>query len=107
MRDESLAAEESTSNRSVMIAGAVVAAVAVLAIVVFVTGGGDEPLTGETRTRAIDAAINEVGPGEITGAEVGNDGTPYEVEIIPEGDTQEYEVRIDESFNVVEVVPDD
>ncbi|MEM7253883.1 MAG: hypothetical protein AAF493_20890 [Pseudomonadota bacterium] len=86
-----------------------IAAVALGALVVgFVLVGGDNaPLEGEIRRMAIDAAIAEVGQGEITGAEVGNDGTAYEVEIIPAGSTNELEVRLDTEFKVVEVVPDD
>jgi flagellar biosynthesis/type III secretory pathway M-ring protein FliF/YscJ len=94
-------------RRNLMIAGAIAAVVVVLLVVYLASrGGGEVPLTGEVRQKAIDAAVAEVGEGEITGAEEGNDGTAYEVEIIPP-DGIELEVRIDEDFNVVEVVPDD
>lgn len=87
-------------------AAVIVVAVAVAVLLVGCVATDDIPLTGEIRQQAIDAALAEVGPGEVTAAEVGNDGSAYEIEITT-ADGAELEVRIDESFAIVEVLEDD
>jgi hypothetical protein len=63
------------------------------------TGGGERPLTGETRDRAVAAALAKAGPGTVTETETGDDGAAYSVEI-RRADGSQVEVNLDESFRV-------
>ena len=70
------------------------------------TGDDDEPLTGQTRTDAVDAALEHTGGGQVLETEAGDDGAAYGVEIrLDDGRT--VEVNLDEDFNVIGQEDDD
>ncbi len=59
----------------------------------------DSPLSGDTLTRALDAATAAV-EGRVVDTEMGDDGAAYGVEVQrPDGSV--VEVQIDASFNVI------
>jgi uncharacterized membrane protein YkoI len=94
----------------IAIAGATVAAAAAAAGVGIAGagGGGDDsepPMTGETLQRASDAALAETGGGRVTGTEVGDEESYYEVEVTLD-DGSQVDVQLDRDFNVVGSDPD-
>jgi len=97
-------------RRPAVIGGAVVGAIALAAVVAggsaVATDGDDQPLTGETRDRAVAAALAHTGGGEVTETEIGDDGAAYEVEI-KFADGSQLEVHLDENFVVTGDEPDD
>jgi uncharacterized membrane protein YkoI len=91
------------------IAGAVVLIGAGTGIAYAATDGfeGSDSLTGSDLDRASEAALAEIGGGTVTSAERDDDGaTGYELDLTGR-DGLEYEVRLDDSFAVVSVDPDD
>jgi hypothetical protein len=64
----------------------------------------DDELQGAARARAIEAAFFHVGPGRVVGVERDPTGE-IEVGIRMGGD--QIEVRLDERYRVIEVVPED
>ncbi len=85
----------------------IVGAVALLGII----GGGvavatgvaddtDEPITGEAYELATEAALDHTGGGRVTGTEVGDEESYYEVEVTLD-DGSQIDVQLDEDFNVV------
>ncbi len=85
----------------------IVGAVALLGII----GGGvavatgvaddtDEPITGEAYELATKAALDHTGGGRVTGTEVGDEESYYEVEVTLD-DGSQIDVQLDEDFNVV------
>jgi uncharacterized membrane protein YkoI len=62
--------------------------------------GPDSPLTGSALQRAEDAALAETGGGRVTGTEVGDEESYYEVEVTLD-DGRQVDVQLDESFAVV------
>ena len=73
---------------------------------VAVAGGEDEsegpdvPITGADLDRAAAAALAHTGEGRVTGTEVGDEESFYEVEVTLEDGTQ-VDVQLDEQFVVV------
>ena len=73
---------------------------------VAVAGGEDEsegpdvPITGAELDRAAAAALAHTGEGRVTGTEVGDEESYYEVEVTLEDGTQ-VDVQLDEDFAVV------
>jgi hypothetical protein len=65
----------------------------------------DEPITGAALTRASAAALAETGSGRVTGTEVGDEDSYYEVEVTF-GDGHQVDVQLDEQFKVVKTMPD-
>ncbi|QHF23258.1 hypothetical protein GTU73_04020 [Rathayibacter sp. VKM Ac-2804] len=66
-----------------------------------------DALTGTDLDRASEVAIAEIGGGTVTSAERDDDGTPgYDLELRGD-DGLEYDVRLDDSFGVLIVDPDD
>ncbi|NQX05597.1 PepSY domain-containing protein [Rathayibacter sp. VKM Ac-2856] len=66
-----------------------------------------DALTGADLDRASEVAISEIGGGTVTSAERDDDGTPgYELELRGD-DGLEYDVRLDDSFGVLVVDPED
>jgi hypothetical protein len=58
----------------------------------------DQPVTGPARDRAEQAALT--GGGRVTGTEVGDEDSYYEVEVtLPDG--RQVDVQLDENFVVV------
>lgn len=66
----------------------------------------DTPLVGEDLDRAVAAALDHTGGGEVTETEVGDDGAAYGVEIRLDDGTQ-VEVNLDAEFNVIGQENDD
>ena len=67
-------------------------------------GGDDDatekPITGAALERASQAALDQVGGGEVTGTEAGDEEGAYEVEVTREGGGQ-VDVHLDEDFRVL------
>jgi uncharacterized membrane protein YkoI len=74
-------------------------------------GGGDgaespdRAITGDALQRASEAALAETGGGTVTGTEVGDEESYYEVEVT-RGDGSQVDVQLDENFAVVGSSPD-
>ena len=62
--------------------------------------GEGTPITGEALTKASQAALAFTGGGTVTGTEVGDEESYYEVEVTLDGGGQ-VDVQLDKSFNVV------
>jgi uncharacterized membrane protein YkoI len=86
-----------------------VAAVAAASLTVAnATGGEDEPdddgsetaISGDALERASEVALDHTGGGRVTGSEVGDEESYYEIEVTLDNGDQ-VDVQIDESFNVV------
>jgi len=86
------------------IAGAALLVVAVAGSAggaVIATGGDDEqPITGTVLDKASEAALDHTGGGRVSGTEVGDEESFYEVEVTRD-DGSQVDVQLDESFNVV------
>jgi uncharacterized membrane protein YkoI len=95
------------NRKTKWIAGGV-GAVALLAAgagVAAASGGGDDdgsdtPISGSALDQASAAALAETGGGQVTGTEVGDEESYYEVEVTLD-DGSEVDVQLDKSFNVV------
>jgi uncharacterized membrane protein YkoI len=62
--------------------------------------GPDTPITGADLERAEQAALAETGGGRVTGTEVGDEESYYEVEVtLPSGG--QVDVQLDADFTVV------
>ena len=60
----------------------------------------DPAITGDALERAEQAALAETGGGRVTGTEVGDEESYYEVEVtLPDG--SQVDVQLDEDFSVV------
>lgn len=70
------------------------------------SGDDDEPLTGSTLDRAVDAALEETGGGTVVETEAGDDGAAYGVEVRLD-DGRQVEVNLDENFAVIGHEADD
>ena len=62
--------------------------------------GPDVAITGDALQRATDAALAETGGGRVTGTEVGDEESYYEVEVTLD-DGRQVDVQLDEDFAVV------
>ena len=62
--------------------------------------GSGEPITGDALARASETALAHAGGGRVTGTEVGDEESYYEVEVTLDDGTQ-MDVQLDESFAVV------
>jgi uncharacterized membrane protein YkoI len=60
----------------------------------------EKPITGSALDKAKEAALAETGGGEVTGTEVGDEESLYEVEVTLD-DGSQVDVQLDEDFNVV------
>jgi len=70
-----------------------------------VAAGGDDaenerPISGDAYNRATEAALDHTGGGKVTGTEVGDEESMYEVEVTLD-DGHQVDVQLDESFQVV------
>lgn len=89
---------------------AVIAGIAVVAAVgagttVALAGGADDdatdaPITRPALEKASAAALDHTGGGRVTGTEVGDEESLYEVEVTLD-DGSQVDVQLDESFAVV------
>jgi uncharacterized membrane protein YkoI len=96
--------------RTKWLTGAAVAVVLVgggTGVAVAATSGDDEePLTGSTLERAVDAALEETGGGTVVETEAGDDGAAYSVEVRLD-DGSQVEVNLDQDFKVIGHEADD
>ena len=74
-------------------------------------GAGDDDaterhITGDALDKATAAALAHTGGGEVTGTEVEDEESPYEVEVTLD-DGSQVDVQLDEQFNVVSSEADD
>jgi uncharacterized membrane protein YkoI len=96
-------------TRKLALGGALIVVLAALTAGIAIAAGGgddDEPLTGSTRDRAVNAALEHTGGGTVQETEVGDDGAAYGVEIRLD-DGRQVEVNLDEDFNVIGQEEDD
>ncbi len=66
----------------------------------------DQPITGPALEKATAAALEHTGGGVVTGTEVGDEDSYYEVEVTLD-DGSRVDVQLDENFNVVGQEADD
>ena len=88
-----------------VLAGAAVLAAAAIGGGAAIAAGGDDdgaetPITGTALAKAKAAALAHTGGGEVTGTEVGDEESMYEVEVTLE-DGSQVDVQLDEDFDVV------
>ena len=93
------------------IAGIAVATLAGIGATAAMAGGADDdatdtPITEPALGRATAAALAHTGGGRVTGTEVGDEESRYEVEVTLEDGTQ-VDVQLDEGFQVVGDQADD
>ena len=62
--------------------------------------GGDKAITGTALDRASAAALKATGGGTVTGTEVGDEESYYEVEVT-RADGSQVDVQLDRGFDVV------
>ena len=65
----------------------------------------EQPIRGDALRLATDAALAHTGGGEVTDTEVGDEDSLYEVEVRL-SDGSSVDVQLDESFAVVDEIPD-
>jgi uncharacterized membrane protein YkoI len=91
-------------------AAVVVAAAAGTGIAVAAGVGDDDaterPITGDALDKATAAALAHTGGGEVTGTEVGDEESKYEVEVTLD-DGSQVDVQLDADFQVVGSEGDD
>jgi uncharacterized membrane protein YkoI len=95
------------TSKWMVAAGIAVAGVVGVAGAVMASGAdNDAQLTGESRDKAVAAARAQVGDGEVTDTELGDDGAAYSVEIRrPDG--SQVEVNLDRDYKVTGTEADD
>ena len=86
-------------------AGALAVAVVGGGAGIAVANGGDDdatdtPITGAALQKASAAAVASTGGGKVTGTEVGDEESRYEVEVTLD-DGSQVDVQLDERFRVV------
>jgi uncharacterized membrane protein YkoI len=100
-----------TKRTKILIAGVATAAIAAGGAGVALGTGGDDdatekPISGSALESASAAALEHTGGGQVTGTEVGDEESYYEVEVTLDDGTQT-DVQLDRSFNVVGDEADD
>jgi hypothetical protein len=88
-------------NRRLVVGAGAVALLVVSGAGIAAAGGEDSggAITGDALQRASDAALAETGGGTVTGSEVGDEESYYEIEVTL-GNGQQVDVQLDESFAV-------
>jgi hypothetical protein len=93
-----------TTRKVAVIAGLVVTLGAIGAGAAIASGGDDDttdgPITGSALDQAKSAALAHTGEGEVTGTEIGDEESYYEVEVTLD-DGSQVDVQLDKSFDVV------
>jgi hypothetical protein len=94
-------------NRKFAVVGGIVAVLGAAGAGVAAAGGGsdstegpDVPISGPALQRASEAALAETGGGRVTGTEVGDEESYYQVEVTLD-DGSQVDVQLDEDFGVV------
>ena len=86
------------------IAGAALVIVAIAGsaggAVIAIGGDDEQPITGSALDQASQAALDHTGGGRVTGTEIGDEESFYEVEVTRD-DGSQMDVQLDENFNVV------
>jgi hypothetical protein len=90
------------TRKAAIVAGLVVAVAAIGGGVAIAAGGddGDTPISGAALQKASAAALAHTGGGRVTGTEVGDEESLYEVEVTLANGNQ-VDVQLDENFRVV------
>jgi uncharacterized membrane protein YkoI len=91
--------------KGALIAGTVIAALAVGGVAIAGAAGGDDDASdraigGNALDRASAAALDHTGGGRVTETEVGDEESYYEVEVT-RGDGSQVDVQLDRHFQVV------
>jgi uncharacterized membrane protein YkoI len=97
-----------TTKRVVVTTGLAVVLAGGAGVAAAAAGGGDgaeQALTGADLDRASAAALTETGGGRVTGTEVGDEESLYEVEVTLDGGRQ-VDVQLDKDFHVVSSAAD-
>jgi len=89
----------------IIIGAGIVAAAAAIPTVAVAAGDSDTPITGPALERASEAALAHTGEGFVSGTEVGDEESYYEVEVTLDDGT-EVDVQLDENFTVVGSEPE-
>jgi uncharacterized membrane protein YkoI len=63
--------------------------------------GGDKGISGPALDKASASALKATGGGKVTGSEVGDEESYYEIEVTRD-DGSQVDVQLDRSFNVVQ-----
>jgi uncharacterized membrane protein YkoI len=98
--------------KGALIAGTVIAALAAGGVAIAgAAGGGDDdgsdrPIAGAALGKASAAALDHTGGGRVTGTEVGDEESLYEVEVT-RADGSQVDVQLDRNFEVVGSEGDD
>ena len=90
--------------RIVIAAAVTVAGLATAGVAAVSAGTNDDtdtPITGTDLQRASAAALTSTGQGRVTGTEVGDEESYYEVEVTLDNGT-ELDVQLDKDFHVVD-----
>jgi uncharacterized membrane protein YkoI len=91
-------------RRKLVLTATIVAALAAAAGGIAIAAGDDDatetPITGADLQKASDAALASTGGGRVTGTEVGDEESYYEVEVTLD-DGSQVDVQLDKSFEVV------
>ena len=96
-------------NTKVLIAGVLLAAAAIVPAIAQAGADAesaqaeddaDTPIVGSELDRASEAAIAYMGGGRVTGTEIGDEESYYEIELTFD-DGRQVDVQLDESFVVV------
>ena len=97
------------SKRKVLVVGGAVAALALIGTGVAVANNDDNAtdtsIQGSALQRATDAALAETGEGHVTGTEVNDEESYYEVEVTL-NDGSQVDVQLNRDFSVVSADPD-
>jgi uncharacterized membrane protein YkoI len=94
-------------TRIALAAGVATVALGAGAVAVAATGGDDTdtPITGTELEQASAAALAHTGQGRVTGTEVGDEDSYYEVEVTL-NDGSQIDVQLDKSFRIVTTTAD-
>jgi hypothetical protein len=95
-------------SRIALIAGIVVVVLGGAGAAVVGASTGDDtdtPITGTELERASATALAETGQGRVTGTEVGDEDSYYEIEVTLD-DGSQVDVQLDRAFHVVKTMSD-
>ena len=91
-------------RKRVAVLTAIVVTLAAAAAGIAIAAGDDDateaPITGNELQKASAAALASTGGGRVTGTEVGDEESYYEVEVTLD-DGHQVDVQLDKNFNVV------
>jgi hypothetical protein len=89
-------------TRIMLVSAAAVGAVTLGGAAVVTRGddGAGQPIAGDARNKAEAAALSHTGGGRVTGTEVGDEESLYEVEVT-RSDGSQVDVQLDKDFHVV------